>query len=111
MAKPKFKFRPIKKGDKKKTIEAHYQFILDHATPVHGGWRVHFFYKNMKDLKARIQARKYGLERLDSINEEWRDVQKKHQEYEEYKSMFLLYRDLTGFKKWLFDKLYKNDKT
>jgi len=101
-----YKYRPIKKTKKKlKTTDAKWQFILDHSTPVNGGWHCQFFYKNKKDYTARMVARKYGLHRLDSINEEWREVQTKHQDYLELKKKFEKLENLKGIKKWLYNLL------
>lgn len=87
MGRPAYKFRPIvRSGPRKGKRDAVWQFVLDHSTPRVGGWHCQFFWKNKKDFDGRVQARKFGLHRLDSINEEWQEVQRKNEEFQKAKS-------------------------
>lgn len=85
--KREFKYRPLSKGKNKEDEDALYQFILDHSTPVPQGFHIQFYIRNRKDFFTRVAARKYGLQRLVGVNEEWKEVYEKDKKLQSYEKL------------------------
>ena len=77
------------------------QFIYDHSTPVPKGWYCCFYWKNSQDLRSRIAARKFGLERLTQLDKEWKEVQTASNDYDRLKKVEKKLN--TGWRKIVYD--------
>lgn len=78
-----YKYRKIKQSNRRIGDDAVYQFVLDHSTPVPGGFHIQFYIRNKQDFFTRVKARELGWVRTDNLDKEWIEVAEKDQQLKE----------------------------